>query len=226
MNTLKTDGLKKRWIELSGYLKSIKCAEVIPHSRNHTKKIDLSKKLLTAKGINSINTSELEKYIFKNNAVSHGGYLESRSLYSNYPAFRDNKRDIHLGMDIWVTYETQVISPLDAEVYSAADNSGLGNYGPTVILKHVAKDTDFFTLYGHLSQDSIQGLKKGQLVLKGQSFGKVGHQSENGGWPSHLHFQLILELLHHKVDFPGVCSKEDLAFYQSICPDPNIILKL
>lgn len=226
MNTLKTDGLKKRWIELSEYLNTLSFAEVIPNSRMKSKKINLSKKALIAKGINTKKKTDLKKYIFKNSAMCHGGYLEIRGLYSDYSAFQDNKRDIHLGMDIWTTQETEVISPIDAEVFSAFDNIGIGNYGPTIILKHSALETDFFTLYGHLTQDSIRSLSRGQLIKKGQSFGKVGHESENGGWPPHVHFQLILDLLHHKVDFPGVCNKENLTFYQSICPDPNIILKL
>lgn len=226
MSTQKTDGSKRKWNELIEMIQSLSFNEVIPNSRNQSKPIDLSAKTLSSRGLNKAKTQDLSTYIFKKAAINHGGYLEKRDLYSSYPEYCNSGRDVHLGVDIWTVYQTEVICPLDAEVFSAHDNSGIGNYGPTVILKHSIKGIEFFTLYGHLTTSTIETLQKGQLVLAGQSFGLVGHSLENGNWPPHLHFQLILDLQGNTADFPGVCSEEELHLYKSICPDPNSILDL
>jgi hypothetical protein len=47
-----------------------------------------------------------------------------------------------------------------------------------------------------------------------------GLPTENGGWPPHLHFQLIRDIQHYHGDYPGVCAKRDVDFYACNCPDP------
>ena len=46
----------------------------------------------------------------------------------------------------------------------------------------------FFTLYGHLSEDSLEGLYPGKPVTRGDRIGRIGDSCVNGGWPPHLHF--------------------------------------
>ena len=49
---------------------------------------------------------------------------------------------------------------------------------------------------------------------------------ENGDYPPHLHFQIILDIENFYGDYPGVCSENDLKYYSQNCPDPNLVLKL
>jgi hypothetical protein len=44
----------------------------------------------------------------------------------------------------------------------------------------------FWTLYGHLSRDSLAGLSPGRAVIRGQEIGRIGHLRENGGWSDRL----------------------------------------
>ena len=56
-------------------------------------------------------------------------------------------------------------------VHAFADNHVLQDYGPVIILRHATEDgTEFFTLYGHLSRDSLHGLEIGQTIARGQCF--------------------------------------------------------
>ena len=84
----------------------------------------------------------------------------------------------------------------------------------------------FYTLYGHLSLESIQKLYKGQVMKKGEQIGTLGKVSVNGDYAPHLHFQIIKDIQDKEGDYPGVCSISSLSFYLSNCPDPNLLLKI
>jgi hypothetical protein len=47
---------------------------------------------------------------------------------------------------------------------------------------------------------------------------------ENGNWPSHLHFQIILDLQDWQGDYPGVCKYSERQLWLDNCPDPDLIL--
>ena len=59
-----------------------------------------------------------------------------------------------------------------------------------------------------------------------QQIATIGNKNENGQWPSHLHFQVITDMLHHKGDFPGVASVSEQKYYLTLCLDPNLILRI
>ena len=154
--------------------------------------------------------------------IGHGGYLEHRGIYSpfeNFATASADFRNIHLGMDFWTTAGTPVYSPLDGEVHSFQVNPGSGNYGPTIILYHPAEK--IYSLYGHLSSDDLVSLEVGAPIAAGQLLCHLGKPDENGGWPPHLHFQLIRDMQGFVGDYPGVCSQQDLTFYANNCPDPS-----
>ncbi len=165
-----------------------------------------------------------------NAAVGVGRYDEPRALYtsalfgdSGNPT--DERRTVHLGIDLFVPAASNVRAPLDGIVHGVADNQGPLDYGPVVIVKHVMDGAGgFFTLYGHLSQESLKTLSVGQRVTKGQILAKIGAAHENGGWPPHLHFQLIADLLDLDEDFPGVARASERPVWKSLCPDPNVLL--
>jgi 4-aminobutyrate aminotransferase-like enzyme/Ser/Thr protein kinase RdoA (MazF antagonist) len=163
-------------------------------------------------------------------AVGIGRYDEPRALYSA-PQFAssenptDERRTLHLAIDLFVEPGAVVRAPLDGVVHKFANNSAPLDYGPVVILKHAAGDgQEFFTLYGHLSTDSLSSLQVGKRVARGETFARVGDAHENGGWPPHIHFQVILDLLDRGTDFPGVAFASEREVWTSLSPDPNLLL--
>ena len=158
--------------------------------------------------------------------VGVGRYNEDRVLYRHSPLFDGTaeRRSIHLGIDLFVVEGTEILAPLPATIHSATDNAGLGNYGPTVILRHELDGVEFHTLYGHLSRQSIEGLEPGERLAAGDRLGEVGDPRENGSWPPHLHFQIITEPVGDGGDYPGVAAPSERVRYLELCPDPNLIL--
>lgn len=162
--------------------------------------------------------------------VAVGRYNEARSVYvsSLFQASAnptDERRTIHLGIDLFVEPGTPVCSPFDATVHAATDNLAPQDYGPVVILRHQPESSlEFFTLYGHLSRQSLENIKIGKQLKRGQEFARIGTTSENGGWTPHLHFQIIVDLLELRTDFPGVAVASERDVYTSLSPDPNLVL--
>lgn len=169
-------------------------------------------------------------YIFdelnKNNTpVGIGVYNEDREIYKRSEHFGGSKaRSIHLGIDIWAAAGTSIFAPLEGIIHSFKNNNNHGDYGPTIILKHELEGVTFYTLYGHLSLQSIGNKRIGQAIKKGEQFADFGDYKVNVHWPPHLHFQVIADVGDHFGDFPGVAAKADKQFYLKSCPDPNLIL--
>ena len=105
------------------------------------------------------------------------------------------------------------------------DNAGEGDYGPVVILEHRTDQGDiFYTLYGHLSLETLDLLKPGEEVVAGQHIGWIGAPPRNGNWVPHLHLQLILDLLDRGTDIEGVAAASAIDLWEALCPNPNILL--
>ncbi len=158
-----------------------------------------------------------------------GRYDEARALYAT-PAFgsgreTDEHRTVHLGIDLFVEAGAPVFAPLDGMVYCVANNDARLDYGPMIILRHtVGNGLVFFTLYGHLSEDSLKLVPAGQSVKRGERIGSIGAPPINGDWTPHLHFQIITDLLKLDRDFPGVALASQREVWKSLSPDPNLIL--
>lgn len=160
-----------------------------------------------------------------------GGYGEHRTVYRISPVFdgadgKQEARRLHLGTDIWGPAGTELMTPLDARVHSFAFNDQPGDYGATIILKHELEGFSFYTLYGHLALKSIQDCKEGVYLPAGSVFAETGDWEENGGWPPHLHFQLILDIGSWKGDYPGVCPYSEKEKWLANSPDPDLLLQL
>ena len=157
--------------------------------------------------------------------VGIGGYGEIRPVYTtdSYQEIGNNGvrwRTVHLGTDIWTDAGTDVFALTAGIVHSFQDNAIERDYGPTIILKHkISDDFTFYTLYGHLSRTSLNGLTKGMSVTKGQKIAEIGPAPENGNWPPHLHFQVLLDLLGNEGNYPGVAFPDETDVWLSICPD-------
>jgi peptidoglycan LD-endopeptidase LytH len=189
--------------------------------------LDLSAENLRLKEVDLNDASEFNSFIQaeisrSNGDYGVGGYLENRIIYRRSSHFESDEfsRNIHLGVDVWMPAGTPVYAPLDGVVHSFGINDNYADYGGTLILQHVGVDGIFWTLYGHISHDSIEGLVEGDEVKKGDIIARLGNWDENGNWPSHLHFQVIEDLLENYGDFPGVCRQEETDFFKNICPNP------
>ncbi len=162
--------------------------------------------------------------------IGIGLYKEKRKVYksNNYISSLNplKRRDVHLGIDIFVEENTPIKSPLNGKVIILHNNNFKYDYGPTVILEHKINNYKFFTLYGHLSKKCLKKLKVGQIIKKGQWIGDIGNYKVNGNWSPHLHFQIMTSLLNEVDNFPGVGEEYLLNIWKQISPDPNIILQI
>ncbi len=161
-----------------------------------------------------------------------GGYGEVRPFYTtdNYQVTGNEGpqwRTVHLGLDLWQKAGTPVCAPWEGEVFTVVDNAGERNYGPTIILRHRPADGPVFcTLYGHLSRDCLRALRPGQAIARGEQIAEIGPPPENGNWPPHLHFQIMLDPLGASGDFPGVAFPDERDVWLSLCPDPDLLIGL
>lgn len=157
-----------------------------------------------------------------------GGYMELRTIYDNRKQFETSgeQRRLHLGIDIWAEAGSHVYAPLNGIVHSFRDNAHFGDYGPTIILQHQLGGLTFYSLYGHLNRGCLTNLNAGMVIKKGQHIANFGTADVNGGWPPHLHFQLMLDMEGMVGDFPGACRKSDKEMYLQNIPDANLILQM
>ncbi len=172
--------------------------------------------------------------------VGVGRYGEARLVY-DHPAFRSSGNDgpeartIHLGLDLFAPAGTPVCAPLPGTVTWVRDNNAAGDYGPTVILRHEMPDgAGFHTLYGHLDLAALDHVAPGQRLDAGDVIGWLGDADVNGGWPPHLHLQVVaLDPLYDEGDrsaepgnFAGVALERLRTVWESVLPDPSALAGL
>lgn len=151
-----------------------------------------------------------------------GRYNEKRPDMYTAPQY-ENRRNIHMGIDIWADAGDPVFSFYDGVVVYKQDNKSKGDYGPTIVTKHVLNGIELFALYGHLSRSSLSLIPEGERVKKKQKIGYLGDKSVNGGWEPHLHFQLSFED-PGEADMPGVVARDEHKRALKIYPDPRLVL--
>ncbi|HEU4496961.1 MAG TPA: peptidoglycan DD-metalloendopeptidase family protein, partial [Flavobacterium sp.] len=190
-------------------LKDVKVIDPsIPVGRYTAIDLSESNRFLTEELISDTAVFELyiEDYLNKNNAlVAYGGYNETRSLYRQNTIFKSGsatERNRHIGLDLWIKAGTAVVAALDGRIHSFKENKAPGDYGPALILEHHIESHVFYTLYGHLSRESLLSYKVGLSVKKGETIGSLGDASVNGGYAPHLHFQIIKDLQGNFGDYP------------------------
>lgn len=184
--------------------------------------------------------------------VGVGRYNEARPIYTD-PLFAlttdelPERRTIHIAIDLFQPAGASIYAPLAGVVHSFANNAGHQDYGPTIILQHTVASGEtgdrrhetgdrrhetregeltFYTLYGHLSAESLAGLYPGKVIQQGEQIATLGAAAVNGDWPPHLHFQLITDLLGNVGGFNGVAAPSERELWLSLCPDPNLILQI
>ena len=146
-------------------------------------------------------------------------YLEHRdTLLGDCPQMVADQRFIHLGLDVIVGLGTPLHAPLAATVVEAGYESGEGNYGGFVLLKHENESFEtFYSFYGHLCKDRLP--QAGQQFPAGAAFAEIGDFHENGNWFYHTHIQVITQKgLERGYLSKGYCSTADLAEMNDLCP--------
>ena len=165
---------------------------------------------------------------------SIGKYDERRPGMYTAPLF-GGVRNHHVGLDIGAPVHTPVYAFSDGIIHSFADNAEDGSYGPTIITEHTValplhvgsnqsgEAAKIWVLHGHLSRESLDGLKIGQHINAGEPIATLGGKHENGGWAPHLHLQIsITEPTEH--DMPGVVGEEERPQALLDYPDPRLIV--
>jgi 4-aminobutyrate aminotransferase-like enzyme/Ser/Thr protein kinase RdoA (MazF antagonist) len=164
-------------------------------------------------------------------AIGAGGYDEARVIYAA-PAFgegrpTDERRTVHIGLDLTLAAGSPLYAPFDAVVHGFEDATERLDYGPVIVLRHDVPGDEplvFYTLYGHLTRDSLDGLEIGQRIRAGQRFAAIGAPPENGDWWPHVHVQVIADMLEVPCNFDGVAPASQRGTWLSLCPDPNLLL--
>jgi hypothetical protein len=138
--------------------------------------LDLSKDNFDLAKIDLGNAELFEKYIedlrvMNNVKLAIGMYDENRIIYDYSDVFYGaDRRTIHLGIDLFIKSGENVIAPIDSVVHSFNNNDVDGDYGPTIILRHKLDCVTFYTLYGHLSLNSLDNLYEGKIIKKGGNY--------------------------------------------------------
>ena len=154
-----------------------------------------------------------------------GKYLEERrNILRGSINIINEKRIYHLGLDIIVPYSSVVFCPLDGKVYKLGKETQKGNYGGYLVVKHKIEDQTFYSLYGHLK--TPHKVQLGQKILAGQELGRIGKESDSGGWFCHLHLQIITQkAMSEGYSEWGYISEELLSKVEEYFPDPNFLFK-
>ncbi len=225
----------KNYNEIITFLKNIDFANIFSFNlldvNKSILKLNSTSHLLKGNPTNiEINSRVNKIYKNDNSNIGIGLYKEKRKVYKGINFISElnssERRDIHLGIDIFIEHGTDLYAPIDGKVKILKNNAFKYDYGPTLVLEHKFENTKFYTLYGHLSKIILNKLKIGKKVKKGDWIGKIGQTKENGNWLPHLHFQIILDLLGEKTNFPGVGEEYLIDVWSKISPDPNLILKI
>jgi len=151
-----------------------------------------------------------------------GRYDEERANMYETELFNSH-RNLHIGIDIWAPAGAPVYSFYQGTAAYMTNNDNPGDYGPTIIVHHKLNGRDLYALYGHLSMKSLELISIGDPIEKGQQIGTLGSPEVNGGWVSHLHFQLSLDD-PETADMPGVVAPENRAQALQQYPDPRLVL--
>ena len=113
------------------------------------------------------------------------------------------RRTVHLGVDLFAPPYSPIYAPLAGTIHSLANHREEQDYGPALILKHEpTAEICFFTLYGHLSPETLDRWQVGQPVDAGALLAYVGDYPDNGNWAPHLHIQIISDMLDNGDNFP------------------------
>ena len=213
------------------YSEKVKHRPVFPGLKGDPFIVDLSINSPLLQGMNVRDQEELQRVLDEKMGSEYSWgvspYLERRdTLLGDCPQMVAEKRFIHLGLDVIVRLGTPLHAPLDAIVAESDYESGEGNYGGYVLLKHESPSFEtFYSFYGHLCQDRLPAA--GKTIPAGAAFAEIGNFHENGNWFYHTHIQVITRNgLERGYITKGYCSEKDMVEIDDLCPSPIPIFKI
>jgi murein DD-endopeptidase len=111
------------------------------------------------------------------------------NLSAGGSGYCDGTQTRHKGWDIYGPSTGVYSSAAGTVTYSGWDpNAGTGStYGNMILIDH---GQGYVTRYAHLSS---RGVSAGAVVSQGQQIGITGGTGPAGGYPIHLHFELIVQ---------------------------------
>lgn len=140
---------------------------------------------------------------------------------------KGDRRDVHLGLDLFAPAGTPIMTPLDAEVVDCRIIPDHQDYGGVVLLKHEPEPgLVFHTLWGHQAHTPVKHLRVGQKFTRGEAFISLGSPDENGGWIPHLHLQIITHDVSDARDVPGAGEARFMDVWREFYPDPSTLAGL
>lgn len=166
-----------------------------------------------------------------NTNVLVGGFLEDRSHLLADTYLADERKFIHLGVDVWVPEGTEVAVTERARVIRIdCDTPEMHGWGTTVAVDLTR--LGIVLLYGHLAKEVL--CRPGDILEAGRIFATIGDHAENGGWYPHLHAQAMLWKTFQQYtigpftwkDLDGYGKKEDLDLIRAGYHDPTPYLGL
>ncbi len=160
--------------------------------------------------------------------IGVGGYDEPRIIYDweSEPVGAE-RRTIHLGLDFSGGAGAVLYAPMDGTVHAFENAARHHDYGPVIVLRHETHGADpltFYSLYGHLSLDSLDQLEVGQQIARGTAFARTGAAPANGDWWTHVHVQLITDMLDVPCNVNGAARASVRSVWRSLSPDPSTFL--
>ncbi|HEX7914592.1 aminotransferase class III-fold pyridoxal phosphate-dependent enzyme [Rudaea sp.] len=164
-------------------------------------------------------------------ALGVGAWGEARTVYTSdffqSRFIEDQRRDRHLGLDLFVPAGTKLYCPLAGVVRSIEIEAEPLGYGCSVAIDHAAQDCPAFTtLWGHLAHEAATRLKPGDRIAAGDLVGEIGPPSENGGWAPHMHLQISTDPSLAARDIPGAGEARYLDVWSELFPDPVDLIGL
>ena len=151
-----------------------------------------------------------------------GRYDELRPGMYSTALFSDG-RFLHIGIDVGGPVGTPCMAFKEGEISYFGYNPADGDYGNTLVTKHLIEGRPIWALYGHLNSDSIADKEVGQKISRGEVICWIGDRHENGGWDPHLHFQLSWSDPGTH-DMPGVVNPADREEALAKYPDPRMVM--
>ncbi len=101
----------------------------------------------------------------------------------------------HYALDIFTGSSKNVVASYNGKVVEVIKNgSGDAGYGNAIMIKHDYKTAsgEYITLYSRYAHLASYSVKKGDIVVKGQTIGKTGGTGSGGRpYDIHLDFQIL-----------------------------------
>jgi 4-aminobutyrate aminotransferase-like enzyme/Ser/Thr protein kinase RdoA (MazF antagonist) len=164
-------------------------------------------------------------------ALGVGPWGEARNVY-NSELFTSRfvegqRRDRHIGLDLFMPAGTKLYCPLAGVVKSIEIEDESFGYGCAVAIEHAPQGCPgFTTLWGHLAHEAATRLKSGDRIEAGSLVGEIGASGENGGWVPHLHLQISTDPTLAARDIPGAGEVEYLDVWRELFPNPADLVGL